>query len=124
MAAALTAIARPTEGTVVVHCRAGKDRTGLVSALILRLAGVSRTDVAADYALTEDNLRDAWAEWVEGGADEDERERRRRAAGAPAAAMVGVLDELERRYGSVRAYALAGGVVEGDVDHLVARLRG
>jgi protein-tyrosine phosphatase len=124
MAAALTATARPTEGTVVVHCRAGKDRTGLVSALILRLAGVSRIDIAADYALTEENLRDTWSEWVDGGADEDERERRRRAAGAPAAAMVGVLDELERRYGTVRAYALAGGAEVGDLDRLVARLRG
>jgi protein-tyrosine phosphatase len=122
-AAALTAVARPTGGAVVVHCRAGKDRTGLVSALILRLTGVSREDVGADYALTEDNLRDAWAEWVDGAADEDERERRRRVAGAPAAAMIGVLEELERRYGTVRAYALAGGAEERDLDLLVGRLR-
>jgi protein-tyrosine phosphatase len=124
MAVALTAVARPTEGAIVIHCRAGKDRTGLISALILRLAGVSREDVGADYALTADNLRDAWAEWVEGAVDEDERERRRRAAGAPAAAMVGVLEELERRYGTVRAYGLAGGADERDFDRLVARLRG
>jgi protein-tyrosine phosphatase len=124
MALALTAVARAGDGGVVVHCRAGKDRTGLVSAVLLRLAGVSLDDVGADYALTEENLRAVWSEWVELAEDEDERERRRRLLATPAAAMVSVLTELEARYGTVRAYASAGAVSDRDLDRLVDRLRG
>jgi protein-tyrosine phosphatase len=123
MALVLTAIARAGDGGVVVHCRAGKDRTGLVSAVLLRLAGVSRDHVGADYALTEENLRAVWSEWVEQAEDEEEREQRRRMVATPAAAMVGVLTELEARYGTVRAYARAGGVAQRDLDRLAERLR-
>ena len=46
---ALTAIADSRTG-VLVHCSAGRDRTGMISALLLSNAGVSPSDVAADYA--------------------------------------------------------------------------
>lgn len=39
-------------GPVLVHCAAGKDRTGVVVALLLRAAGVTREAVAADFAVT------------------------------------------------------------------------
>jgi protein-tyrosine phosphatase len=123
MALVLTAIARAGDGGVVVHCRAGKDRTGLVSAVLLRLAGVSRDHVGADYALTEGNLRAVWSEWVEQAEDAEERQQRRRMVATPAAAMVGVLTELEARYGTVRAYARAGGVAQRDLDRLAETLR-
>jgi protein-tyrosine phosphatase len=42
-----------SEGAVLFHCTAGKDRTGIVAALLLDLAGVRRDDIARDYALTE-----------------------------------------------------------------------
>jgi protein tyrosine/serine phosphatase len=45
------------EGAVVVHCAAGKDRTGLIVALTHALAGVHRDDVVADYLLTNDSER-------------------------------------------------------------------
>jgi len=45
------------EAPVLVHCRAGKDRTGLVIALLLLLAGVERDDVITDYLRTGSNLR-------------------------------------------------------------------
>jgi len=49
--AALRALAA-SEGAAVVHCAAGKDRTGVVSALALAVAGVDREDIVADYAQT------------------------------------------------------------------------
>ena len=53
LAAALSVIADPATDPVVVHCMAGKDRTGVVCALTLSLLGVSDADIAQDYALTE-----------------------------------------------------------------------
>jgi protein-tyrosine phosphatase len=43
-------------GTTLIHCAAGKDRTGIAIALLLRLVGVSRDDVPHDYGLTEHAL--------------------------------------------------------------------
>lgn len=40
----------------VIHCAAGKDRTGIVSALILRALGVPDATIVADYALTDRNV--------------------------------------------------------------------
>lgn len=45
------------EGAVVVHCAAGKDRTGLICALTHLIAGVSHDDLMADYLLTNDESR-------------------------------------------------------------------
>ena len=44
------------EGAAIVHCAAGKDRTGVVSALALSVAGVTREAIVADYAATGDRL--------------------------------------------------------------------
>ena len=54
--AAVGVIADAEEGGVLVHCHAGKDRTGLVVALLLAVAGVAPEVIAADYALSEPNL--------------------------------------------------------------------
>lgn len=53
---ALRVIADPDSGTVIVHCAAGKDRTGVVVALALVCAGVPREDIVADYALTAERI--------------------------------------------------------------------
>ncbi|PWJ24969.1 protein tyrosine/serine phosphatase [Branchiibius hedensis] len=52
---ALSAIA-DASGATVVHCAAGKDRTGTVVAMALDVAGVPHTEIAADYALTQERL--------------------------------------------------------------------
>ena len=51
--AVLDALAEPEALPALVHCTAGKDRTGLVAALLLLVLGVDEETVAADYALTE-----------------------------------------------------------------------
>lgn len=122
LALAVAAVGHAAPGGVVVHCHAGKDRTGLVTALLLRLAGVSRAEVAADYALSEGNLAAQNDGWVAEATDEEERTRRRRVTATPAAAMQGVLEEIDRRYGDVRAYLRAGGASDADLDAARARL--
>lgn len=49
-------------GAALVHCTAGKDRTGLTVAFALLTAGVDRDDVIADYAMTESNLAGSWVD--------------------------------------------------------------
>jgi protein-tyrosine phosphatase len=61
VAAAMTAIADAPSAPVLVHCHAGKDRTGVIIALVLRLAGVSVDAIADDYAISGVQLADMLA---------------------------------------------------------------
>ncbi|MFJ1752895.1 tyrosine-protein phosphatase [Kitasatospora sp. NPDC088134] len=56
----VAAVARARPGTVVVHCGAGRDRTGLAALVLLALAGVEPAAVATDYLLSAPNLRPLW----------------------------------------------------------------
>jgi protein-tyrosine phosphatase len=122
-AASLRAVARAPEGGVVVHCVGGKDRTGLLCAFLLHLAGVGIDEIAADYALSEERLRPRHEAWLAGAATEAEREWIERVSQTPAEAMVGVFDELERRYGGVGAFLRGGGARDDDLELAAARLR-
>ncbi len=117
------AIADAPPGAVVVHCYGGKDRTGLVVALALRLVGESLDEVAADYARTESNLAQRHARWVGEGEDETERRRRTLLGPAPASAMRRVVEQLEERYGSVEEYLRGGGHSEAAIVSVRKRLQ-
>jgi protein-tyrosine phosphatase len=121
--AAIRAVGQAPEGGVVVHCHGGKDRTGLVTAFLLRLAGVPIDEIATDYALSEQRLRTRHEEWFATAADEAELARLHRIAATPRSAMVEVLEELERRYGSIEGYLQAGGATDEDLERARARLR-
>lgn len=122
-AAAIDAIANAPEGAVLIHCVGGKDRTGLVSALVLRLADVPIEAVAEDYALSAANLRVEALEWIKQADDDVERRRRERISQTPAGAMAGVLEEVERRYGSVHGYLSAAGNSASALERVGNRLR-
>ncbi|MGB2874870.1 MAG: tyrosine-protein phosphatase [Gaiellaceae bacterium] len=122
--AAIATVARAPEGGVVVHCAGGKDRTGLLSALLLRLAGVGVDDIAADYALSEERLRPRHDQWIEAAESEAERERLRRITQTPPEAITAVFAELERRYGGVEEFLLGAGVSEEELELAAGRLRG
>jgi hypothetical protein len=55
-AAVISAIGRAAPGGVLVHCRVGRDRTGLISVLLLALAGVGPGDIAADYEISTQRM--------------------------------------------------------------------
>ena len=122
-AAAIRAVADAPPGGVLVHCQGGKDRTGLVVALLLSLAGVSDDEIAADYAISEQNLTSIQQAWEDDAETDDERERRRQIGRTPPDAMRGVLTELEHRHGSVRQFLLDVGATPDELDRAVARLR-
>jgi protein-tyrosine phosphatase len=123
VAAAIKTVAHAPEGGVVIHCVGGKDRTGLLAAFLLHLAGVSDEDIAADYALSEERLRPRHEAWFAAADSEEELERLRRIAQTPLEAMLGVFAELERRYGGVEGYLRATGVSDDELAAARARLR-
>lgn len=122
VAAALTAVAAAPKGGVLVHCHAGKDRTGLLAALLLDLAGAERRSIADDYALSGTMLAQMLADWVDEAPDEPERARRVRLSATPAAAILDVLAELDARHGGSRRFLLGAGAADADLDRAAARL--
>lgn len=118
----IQAVVDAPEGGVVVHCAGGKDRTGLTVAFLLRIAGVGLHEIAADYALSEERLRPRHEQWLAETTDEQELERLKRVMQTPAASMTGVLEALERRYGSIEGFLQAGGAPPDIGERVRARL--
>jgi protein-tyrosine phosphatase len=111
------------QGLVVIHCMGGKDRTGLVAALILRIAGVATAEIGRDYALSGPHLAVTLTAWLDSAPDERERRRRDKLSRTPATAMTRVIAEIEGRYGSVEGYLETAGVRPDQVERLRERLR-
>jgi protein-tyrosine phosphatase len=122
IARVITLISNVDSGPTVVHCVAGKDRTGLVTALTLSLVGVADEEIAADYALTE--LREpAYQEWLRRTDPEAAAKPRPPFyVQTPAEAMLFALSELRHRHGSVFSYLARHGVSRVHVDRLQAGL--
>jgi protein-tyrosine phosphatase len=119
----MAAVAEAPEGGVLIHCAAGKDRTGLISALLLGLVGVPAATIADDYALTAELLRSRELEWLEHGPGERAEREAMVARFAPTAeVMLEVLAGLTGRWGGVEPYLLAAGVSPGDLERLRDRL--
>jgi protein-tyrosine phosphatase len=90
----LRRLGHPETYPVLIHCAAGRDRTGIVIALLHSLLGVDKDTIAADYALSGSD---------DGYVTDPETMRL-------------LLDSLEKRHGSVRRFFLAHGVTENDFD--------
>ena len=122
IARVVTVIAE-AEGAAVYHCAAGKDRTGVMSAILLGLLGVPDEIVVADYAATKENL-DAIIERLMSS----EGYQTMLAAlpadtmHAEADTMIAFLAGIRTRYGSMEAYARDAGVAEATIDRLRSRL--
>ncbi|MFI6815616.1 tyrosine-protein phosphatase [Nonomuraea sp. NPDC050328] len=115
VAEAMAAIATAPAGGVLVHCHSGKDRTGLIVALSLSLAGVADEDIAADYALTAGALRHE-AQFAA------TTRSRRLFAEVTAATMLATLAYLRERYGGAEPYLRGAGLGQDEITLLKARL--
>ncbi|ACZ43549.1 protein tyrosine/serine phosphatase [Thermobaculum terrenum ATCC BAA-798] len=123
VAEVMRVIASAPEGAVLFHCMGGKDRTGLISALLLEVAGVDRETIAADYALTQECLRPEWEAWLESEPDKREERERELAKYMPTKeVMLEVLEYLDERYGGPIEYLRRAGVSEEELERIRARL--
>jgi protein-tyrosine phosphatase len=123
-ACAMTALAQAEGGPVAFHCTAGKDRTGLIAALLLDLAGASPAAIADDYARTT-HFAAALLEKLRSKAlargTDDSVVARVLSANAPA--MLRVMTHVSDRYNGSHAYLRAAGVEEDDLEKLANLLR-
>jgi protein-tyrosine phosphatase len=119
---ALTVIADPDAAPVVVHCMAGKDRTGVVCALTLSLLGVSDADIATDYALTTEAMAPLTAHLR--ARNPDIVDGKDHMFDSPAEAMALFLADLRATYGSAEQYAKRLGVTDDQIGALRGHLLG
>jgi protein-tyrosine phosphatase len=123
LAAVVRAVADARAGGILIHCHAGKDRTGAMVALLLALAEVPDEVIAQDYALSEVYLKELY----------DAEVRRFTGSAAMKARMIElmrsdpatILDTLSyvhAAHGGARAYFRAAGLSERDLDRVRERL--
>jgi hypothetical protein len=121
---ALRTIAEPRDGgAALVHCAAGKDRTGLVIALALEVAGAHRDAIVADYAVTAQRIEaivarlattPTYARDVEGHAAHRHAPRPQ--------SMARILELLDERHGSPAGWLAESGLAESELTALRTRL--
>jgi protein-tyrosine phosphatase len=114
-AAAVAAVARARPGGVVVHCGGGRDRTGLVTMLLLAMVGVAPEHIASDYELSYDRMRRLYAELEEDDQGPILQEFLRRENTSARSSILATLSSLD-----VEACLGSGGL--GDVAAVRARL--
>jgi len=109
----LRVIADPSQAPVIVHCMAGKDRTGTVCALVMALLGVSDEDIAADYALTTAAMNSLTAYLME--KHPSAVLGNEHMFDSPPGAMLTFLDDLRALHGSVEGYVREIGLREAEL---------
>jgi protein tyrosine/serine phosphatase len=122
VSAALRVVAE-AEGAAVVHCAAGKDRTGTVVALALDVAGVPHEEIVADYVMTAERIeqiigrlmpRKAYGEALAKQSIDEQVPR--------GESIEAILTALDEGYGGAAGWLLAHGWTEAEVERLRRRL--
>ncbi len=120
--AALAALLDPEAQPLLIHCAAGKDRTGALVALALELLGVERGTIGADYALTHARMPTVIRRL------EKEAGRVRASTlpevmyGAETATIESFLAGVEERYGGAAAWARAQGIADDTIERFRAAM--
>jgi protein-tyrosine phosphatase len=117
---AVRRLARPGTGPALVHCAAGKDRTGVLVALVLDTVGVHRDAVIADYALSADRVEAMFRRWTTAAGLEMPADL---TPHLPRAEVIeAVLARLDDEHGGAVGWLRAQGLDDGAVHRLRARL--
>ncbi|KAL2358844.1 protein-tyrosine phosphatase-like protein [Cryomyces antarcticus] len=120
-------LAQPCPTPCLIHCTAGKDRTGVLVALLLSLVGVPDDAVADEYALTDVGLAEVKPAFIErlleNPALEGDEEGVRNMVGAKSGNMLATLEMLRERYGGAEGYVReVCGLSEEEVERLKGNL--
>ncbi len=119
----LATMARPSGKAVLFNCLGGTDRTGIIAALVLGLAGVRHELIAADYSLSAKGLFDTFAAegrppWM---APEQLTIDWANENLALSKTMLFMLRAIDDRHGGVEEYALGIGVTDAEIDNIKTR---
>lgn len=122
------AAARPGSGSsVLVHCTAGKDRTGVAVAVLLDAVRADREAIVADYASSHANLVGAWEAGmvaaIEAMGVTVTPSLRALVTATPAEAMVATIDRIDADYGGGAGYLAAAGLADDELAALRHALR-
>jgi hypothetical protein len=118
LAAAVTLMAEPVAQPLLFHCAAGKDRTGVLAALVLSVLGVADADIAADYTLSVDAMarRLAWLQVNDPARAVTMAGQPAGWVAAPTEAMLTLLRHLHEFHGGAEAYLADHGVDRSTFD--------
>lgn len=109
-------IANGQDGVILFHCINGKDRTGVLSALLLRLARVSKQDISIDYAKRSSKLMkytESMKELI--------TERGEEFSYSLSEHIENVIDYIGSTYGGATEYLLACGISEENINKIKSR---
>jgi protein-tyrosine phosphatase len=109
------------DGPVLFHCFAGKDRTGLVAAMMLSIAGVEPEAIGADFAETDLQLADRYEEWL-AKASPDRLQTMRDELRCPPEWMLSTLAYVDQKWGGVEGYLEAAGLPSSTIARLQSKL--
>lgn len=123
LAAAATAVAEAPPGAVVVHCNAGKDRTGILVALLLSAVGVPHDVIVADYVRSDEFLAAHYRRELS-ELDGDEAAWLASIQRCDPDVMRWLLRHLDEVYGGAQTYLVSGGMSLEAIDLLIVRLLG
>ena len=118
MARVLTAVAEAPQGVVLFHCAAGKDRTGIIAAMLLAAADVEPDEIAEDYSISTDYIRDTYLAISPPEAREAILEEVR----CPPEQIHNMLAHLKNRYGGTMSYLRLIGLGNADIERIRSRL--
>jgi len=117
----LDIIADAPAGAVLFHCTAGKDRTGIVAALLLSLAGVAQDVILEDFALTSVAMERMRPFLPQHDSPERQATFEKLLASDPAD-LRSLIDHLNARYGGVEAYVKQLGLSPNQIYRIRERL--
>jgi protein-tyrosine phosphatase len=119
----MRAIVNTRPGGIVIHCHAGNDRTGTISALLLGLVGVPVEVIAADYAESQARLWPLYENTLAGQNDGDKADPWLKPI-ATVDTMVTMLEHIHARYGDIEPYLRDAGLSFEETNQLKYRLLG
>lgn len=118
----VTAIAEAREGGVLVHCHAGRDRTGRLIALLLALVGVPDETIVQDYALSDIYLKPLYNDLMKSDPDPEAPSKLALQIAEAPAMMRSLLLYLREAYGGAEGYLRGGGMTETKLETLKNRI--